>query len=494
MSVALRYSIYLVLALIPTFLDTSNVAWADDCIEALPAEYLSPACPTSPTVPGTLGSRSSMPEIEEQFDAAAERLRSEFGIPSPPDHWRTGARRQDLTNVRDGRSRYVAALIAERLAGNERVTETVDTQLRALSEADRHFDPALTMAKAYWESGGTWLQANASPIDTFGQGGMDNFGAPSHFNTYESSVPCGYGRHWLGHNDGIASRTNYETNPPTEVYPAEIPANELLTAYGVRLKAARTSAREAINTQFGGDTFAGLSRRTRRFMTLIAFAAPGGYEYKREGHGDDPPAKGLGINTLAAWLKARIEDGMLRSLNDAPFDVAMRPFHRVRSAIVVSAIAEMVDQTLLKPATSSDCCINGTWRMNIQDLAKKVGMNTTYSGEAVMNIPGDDSISIKYTNFVSSVNDKPLSKSEGVSRGTIRASGLIRGNVVVEWTEPDVKETNLMLKRMGSPNHTKIERGEQAPVGHEGVSCEADRLSLGGVPFDRIGPPLADGF
>lgn len=339
---ALARQSHLAMALLAGLTLTTGDSNADDCVSAPPADYIAPQCPSETH---TLHDQANRAELESKIQESAQGVRAEFGIPAPPDHWRTDYRRQDLTNIRDGRPALVPLLIARGLADSERVASTVHRQLRAMRGAYPNFDPSLTMAKAFWEGGGHWLQAGQASVNTFGTGGMDNFGAEDHFPRYRSQAPCGFARQWQGHEDGIPSRTNKAGDP---VYPAEIPANELLVAYGLRLLAARQRAIEVLNAEFPSITYETLSLPTRRFLALVAFAGPYGYDYDRTAHGDDPPARGLGIDTLLQWSKARSEAGLLRSLDDLPFDVAIRRYHRLRGPLVVTAIARMLDQNLLE--------------------------------------------------------------------------------------------------------------------------------------------------
>jgi hypothetical protein len=159
--------------------------------------------------------------------------------------------------------------MAQRIS-TEALANRINDQLRTLVENDPDADPALILVIAFRESGINVLSTRPTPIETFGRGGLDHLG--SNLERYRDLgyLPEGYGERWRE----APRRRNPETATPANpkgdwVYPAIIPRNELIVAYGMVIRDSREIF-ESTARAIGFDLDR-LTQRARRAWNQIAF-------------------------------------------------------------------------------------------------------------------------------------------------------------------------------------------------------------------------------
>jgi hypothetical protein len=203
-------------------------------------------------------------------------------------------------------------------------------QLSALGSIDPHFDPGLTLAIAYRESGPLILNTSSSRVQTYESGGLDFLGRQLPDLRRRGYIPPGFGARW-------------EALPPGKirnelghwVQPALVPKNELIVAYGATIRQARdVFLREAKARHFD---LGSLSPRALRAWTMVFFAAPGGRSFgEREGR--------IGGTTVLTHLQTLIRQGRASDLNDILTNRQLVRYQIVKRGRVSAAEAEMVDK------------------------------------------------------------------------------------------------------------------------------------------------------
>lgn len=211
-----------------------------------------------------------------------ERLSRRLGIPISGWTHRVNGR-----SIRVGFAQWFSAAEGNRVTvermleglSDIEVAGSVISQLQALEASDPQFDPELVLVTAYEETRGSWIFRTQGMIrglggahdtqDTFHRGGLDNAGM--HVTQLRGYLPEGYARSWT-------AVTPYETNEHANpIQPlTNIRYDQLIAAYGAYIRYVRE------NIVFGEQGLteserASLDVDTLRFLTRLAFAAPGAF-------------------------------------------------------------------------------------------------------------------------------------------------------------------------------------------------------------------------
>ena len=412
------------------------------------SQSLAQSCPAPPPREACEGQAESLFErvqhdgVLQAIRTSEQRVRSEFGIPAPYG-WSTDYGRMDITKFRstdhddnpstpnETANVLIAEDIVEHLAANQRLAGQLDAQLSAIAAGGSR-DPALALSLAYREASGALFSTSSSLYDTFAGGGFDNLGDV--FDQAQAAAVCG-SETWAR-----LPQTENETGPVT---PAEIPRNETLIAADAYLQVIQPIVLQELR-RYGFDPGL-ISTPAKRVATAVAFANPttsDQREYRGDGR-ETPGAKGFSIRTLVSWMRARIDAGLAEEFNDVVSDADLRQFARVRSAIAATAVAEMLDASLLAPNGGIPCpcaglseideCVVGEWRQVENSLDQwlsenkpsKMTMNLSSNAVAAFRADGT---------YASSDPNRTLESTVIHSDGVTQADGQMSGGAAGRWS------------------------------------------------------------
>lgn len=220
----------------------------------------------------------------------------------------------------------------------------------------RYLDRNLALAIAFRESGSLALSSGDTPVNSFVSGGLDHLNRERARLVRGGFIPRDVSRGWT---EGVSDWTEgTEASTIRWSHPVMLPQRDLLIAYGGVVAGRRRRFEQAAESR--GLSIEGLSLRARRVWTAIFFGGPGGLRYDSFMRGlraHDGAQGWIGSHYGALTLMSFIAERG-HSLNDILNIETLEPqlysLGRTRSAFIVTAEAEVLDQVLPQFANATE--------------------------------------------------------------------------------------------------------------------------------------------